>query len=352
MEPKSLKFFENLLETPSPSGYERSIQEVVRAYAGEFADSVRTDYHGNVIAAKNPDAPFRVMLAGHCDQIGLSVQYIDDNGYIYVIPLGGWDPMNLLGQRLVIWTDNGPVPGIIARKPIHLLTPEERKKVPEIFDLWVDIGAKDKSEAEKMVNIGDAITVELEHRRLLNNFICGPSMDDKSGAWVVLEALRRVDKSKLNCAVFAVATVQEEVGLRGAMSSAYDVNPDVGIAVDVTFATDCPTHDKKKDGDVKVGAGPVITRGPNMNPVVVSRLKDTARQFEIPIQWDASGRPPGTDAAAIQVARGACAAGLVSIPNRYMHSPVEVVSLDDMDHAADLLARFLEGIEPNANFIP
>lgn len=352
MDPKPLKFFEDLLETPSPTGCEQPIQEVIRKYAGKFADSVKTDYHGNVIASKNEKAPLRVMLAGHCDQIGLSVQYIDAEGFIYVIPLGGWDIIVLVGQRVIVWTESGPISGVIGRKPIHLLTPDERKKVPEITDLWVDIGAKNKEEAEKLVRVGDAITVELEHRMLKNNLICGPAMDDKSGAWVVMEALRRADAKKLNCAVFAVATVQEEVGLRGAMSSAYDVNPDIGIAVDVTFASDCPTIDKKQKADISLGSGPVITRGPNMNPKVVEQLRQVGKQYKIPLQWDASGRPPGTDAAAIQVARGACASALVSIPNRYMHTPVEVVSLDDMDNAANLLARFLENIKAKEDYIP
>ena len=352
MDPKPLKFFEDLLSTPSPSGYEQPIQDVIRKYAKTFADTVTTDYHGNVIAAKNPDAPIRVMLAGHCDQIGLSVQYIDADGFLYVIPLGGWDMVVLVGQKVLVWTKSGPINGVIGRKPIHLLSPEDRKKVPEITDLWVDIGAKNKEEAEALVNVGDAITVELGHRMLRNNFISAPAMDDKSGAWVVMEALRRTNSKKLKCAVFSVATVQEEVGLRGAMSSAYDVNPDIGIAVDVTFSTDCPTIDKKARGEVAVGAGPTITRGPNMNPRVVEQLRQIAEKNKIPVQWEASGRPPGTDAAAIQVARGACASALVSIPNRYMHTPVEIVSLDDMDNAANLLARFLESVKAKEDYIP
>ncbi len=352
MDPKPLKFFEDLLSTPSPSGYEQAIQDVIRKYAKTFADTVTTDYHGNVIAAKNPDAPIRVMLAGHCDQIGLSVQYIDPEGFLYVIPLGGWDMVVLVGQKVLVWTKSGPINGVIGRKPIHLLSPDDRKKVPEITDLWVDIGAKSKEEAEALVNVGDAITVELGHRMLRNNFISAPAMDDKSGAWVVMEALRRTNSKKLKCAVFSVATVQEEVGLRGAMSSAYDVNPDIGIAVDVTFSTDCPTIDKKSGSDIAVGSGPVITRGPNMNPRVVEQFRQIADKNKIPLQWCASGRPPGTDAAAIQVARGACASALVSIPNRYMHTPVEIVSLDDMDNAATLLARFLETVKAKEDYIP
>ena len=267
MDPKPLKFFEDLLSTPSPSGYEQPIQDVIRKYAKTFADTVTTDYHGNVIAAKNPDAPIRVMLAGHCDQIGLSVQYIDADGFLYVIPLGGWDMVVLVGQKVLVWTKSGPINGVIGRKPIHLLSPDDRKKVPEITDLWVDIGAKNKEEAEALVNVGDAITVELGHRMLRNNFISAPAMDDKSGAWVVMEALRRTNSKKLKCAVFSVATVQEEVGLRGAMSSAYDVNPDIGIAVDVTFSTDCPTIDKKARGDVVV-AELVARSHENQKPAV------------------------------------------------------------------------------------
>ena len=196
------------------------------------------------------------------------------------------------------------------------------------------------------------MTVELGFHRMLNNRAAAPAMDDKCGAWVVLEALRRADKSKLQCAVYAVSTVQEEVGLRGATTSAFGIDPHVGVAVDVTHATDCPTVEKKEEGDIRLGRGPVIYRGPNFNPKVVRQLIQAAEEHEIPRQMGASGRPPGTDAAVIQVCRAGVAAGLVSIPNRYMHSPVEVVSLDDMDRAADLLARFVEGITPGSDYTP
>lgn len=292
------------------------------------------------------------MLAGHCDQIGLIVQYIDAEGFLYVLSLGGWDPQILLGQRMCVWTDNGPIPAVIARKPIHLLTEEERKQVPKLKDLWLDIGAKDKAEAETMVRIGDAVTVELEYRELRNQRAICPAMDDKCGLWVVMEALRRVDKARLQCSLHAVSTVQEEVGLRGARTSAFGIDPQVGIAVDVTHATDCPTIEKKQEGDVCLGKGPVIYRGPNMNPRLVTRLIDVAKSAEIAHQLAADGRPTGTDANAIQVTRGGVATALVSIPNRYMHSPVEMISLDDMDRAADLLARLAESITPNDDFRP
>ncbi len=352
MNSDALARFKEILETPSPSGFEGALQEIVRRHAADFADEVSTDVHGNVTAVKNPDAPFKLMLAGHCDQIGLIVAHVDSDGFLYVQAIGGWDPQILLGQRMTVWTAAGPVFGVIARKPIHLLTEEERKQVPKLKDLWLDIGAADKEEAEKMVRIGDAVTVELAFRQMPNNRAVSPAMDDKCGMWVVMEALRRADKSKLKCGLYAVSTVQEEVGLRGARTSAFGIDPQVGIAVDVTFSTDCPTIEKKQEGDISLGKGPVVYRGPNMNPKVVQRLIDVADAAEIAYQLAACGRATGTDANAMQISRAGVATGLVSIPNRYMHSPVEIVSLDDMDHAADLLARFAENLTPEMDFTP
>jgi endoglucanase len=352
VESTALEFFKQALETPSPSGYEGPLQQMVRDYVADFADDVKTDVHGNVIVLRNPDAPLRLMLAGHCDQIGLIVQHIDDEGFVYIQPLGGWDPQNLIGQRMTVWTAAGPVPGIIGKKPIHLMTEEDRKKVPKIKDLWLDIGAPDKEAAEKLVRIGDPITVELGFHQLPNDLAVSPAMDDKAGMWVVIEALRRMDPQKLNCAVYSVSTVQEEMGLRGARTSSFGIDPHVGVAVDVTFATDCPTIEKKEEGEVKLGGGPVIHRGPNFNHKVVERLIQAADAGEIPYQLAASNRPTGTDANAIQINRAGVAAGLVSIPNRYMHSPVEMVSLNDLDQAAELLARFAEALPADAEFVP
>jgi len=353
LNPTALDFFRTILETPSPSGYESAVQQHVRDYVKDFADEVRTDLHGNVIVVKNPDAPFRVMLAGHCDQIGLIVQHVDDEGFLYVRPIGGWDPIILVGQRMTVWTEGGPVFGVIARKPIHLLNEEERKQVPKMKDLWLDIGAANKEEALRMVRIGDALTVELGFHTMPNSLAVSPAMDDKTGCWVVVEALRRAAESgKLKCGLYAVSTVQEELGLRGAQTSAFGVDPHVGVAVDVTFSTDCPTIEKKEEGDVRLGKGPVIHRGPNMNHTVVRRLIEAADADKIEYQLVASPKATGTDANAIQVNRAGVATGLVSIPNRYMHSPVEMISLEDLDRAADLLARFVEGIESDADFTP
>ena len=352
METSALEFFRRVLETPSPSGYESRLQELVRGYVAPHADRVTTDVHGNLIAVKNPDAPLRLMLAGHCDQIGLIVQHIDDQGFIYPQAIGGWDPQVLIGQRMIVWGESGEVPGVIARKPIHLLEEEERKQVPKLHDLWIDIGATTRAEADKLVRIGDPVTLELTFRQVQNNRAVSPAMDDKCGLWVVVEALRRAEKSKLRCAIYAVSTVQEEVGLRGSKTSAFGIDPQVGIAVDVTHATDCPTIEKKREGDVALGKGPVIYRGPNMNPKVVQGLIRVAEQAEIKFQLGASGRATPTDANSIQVSRAGVATALVSIPNRYMHSPVEMISLDDIDHAADLLARYAESLDPEADFTP
>lgn len=352
MRSEAKAFLQKILETPSPSGYERPVQEVVRQYVKQFADEVKTDLHGNVIACKNPGAPLRVMFAGHCDQIGLLVTHIDDEGFIYTNTIGGWDPQQLIGQRMTIWTDNGPIPAVIARKPIHLLDETERKQVVKAKDLWLDIGAKDKEEAAEAVRVGDGVTLELGYQEMRNNLANSPGMDDKTGLWVCVEALRRAAEKKLNVSLYAVSTVQEEIGLRGAATSAFGIDPHVGVAVDVTHATDCPTIDKKQECDVKLGGGPVVYRGPNMNPVVVQRLRKVGERQEIPLQWGAIGRGTGTDANAIQITRSGVAAGLVSVPNRYMHSAVEMVSLDDLDRCADLLAGFATSLEADADFTP
>lgn len=352
MSPEAKAFLLRLLDTPSPSGYERNIQDLVREYARGFADRVTTDLHGNVTAAKNPDAKLRVMFAGHCDQIGMVVTHLHDQGFLYAQTIGGWDAQQLIGQRMVIWASGGPIPAVISRKPIHLLTDEERKQVVKLDDLWLDIGAKNKEEAGELVKIGDPVTLKLGYQEMRNGLANSPAMDNKVGLWVVMEALRRASEKKLNCGVFAVSTVAEEIGLRGAQTSAFGIDPQVGIAVDVTHATDCPTIDKRQQGDIALGKGPVIFRGPNMNPVVTSRLMDLAGKQSLAFQLAASGKAVPNDANALQINRAGVATGLVSIPNRYMHSAVEMVSLDDLDRAADLLAAFVTSLSGDEDFTP
>jgi len=261
--------------------------------------------------------------------------------------------MQLVGSRVTIWTASGPLPGVIARKPIHLLTEEERKVVPKLKDLWIDIGSSDKADAQSVVRIGDCVTFELRFQPLRNNLAAAVAMDDKVGLWVVLEAFRRASAAgPLPCALFVASTVQEEIGLRGAQTSCYGVDPQVAIAVDVTHATDCPTIDKKSEGDISLGKGPVVYRGPNMNPHVVSRLLAAATSHAIPVQLAASGRATPTDANVLQTTRSGVATGLVSVPNRYMHSAVETISLDDADRTADLLAAFVRDLDAGIDWTP
>ncbi len=352
MHDASYTFLKNLLHTPSPSGFERQIQDVVRAWAKPLAHEVRTDRHGNVLAIVNPKGSPRIMLAGHCDQIALMVQHIDDNGFLYVQPIGGWDMQILLGQKLTVWAKEGPIAGVVSRKAPHLLSAEERKKVPEFQDIWVDIGAKDKKDAEAHIVPGDPATVELSCHELRNGLLTAPGLDDKVGVWTVMETLRLLHGRPLQAAIYCVSTVQEEIGLRGATTSAYGIHPTVGIAVDVCHATDTPGNEKKQLGDTKLSAGPVVFRGPNINPHVFERLSATAKSHEIPVQPRGVPRATGTDANAIQLSRDGVAAGLVGIPNRYMHSPVEVVSLEDLDQAAKLLAEFCLTVTAEMDWVP
>jgi endoglucanase len=352
MQDLSLGFLKKLLETPSPSGFERPVQDVVRAWARPYADDVRTDRHGNVLAVRHPTGQPRILLAGHCDQIGLMVQHIDDNGFLYVQPIGGWDMQILLGQNLTVWAKDGPLPGVVARRAPHMLTNEERNKVPQFTDVWVDIGVKDRKEAEALVTSGDPVTFALGYRELRNGLAVSPAMDDKVGVWVVMEALRLLHGRPLQAAVYCVSTVQEEVGLRGATTSTYGVHPTVGIAVDVCHATDTPGNDKKQLGDTRLGNGPALFRGPNINPRVFDKLHETAKTHEIAVQVRGAPRATGTDANAIQLSRDGVATALVGIPNRYMHSPVELVCLSDLEQAARLLAEFCASVTPQTDWTP
>jgi endoglucanase len=352
MEPRSLDFLKRLLTTISPSGYEDEAAQVWADEARTFADDVRSDTQGNVIAIVNKGGKPRVMLAGHMDEIGFMITHIDDQGFLYFGQIGGWDPQIVQGQRVWIRTQSGKIPGVIGKKPIHLIKEEDRNKVTKIEELWIDIGAKDKAEAEKLVRIGDPAVIDYGFAELRNNLVVSRGFDDKAGAFVVLEAARMLAKLKPKAEVYAVATVQEEVGLRGAHTSAYGIDPLVGIAVDVGFATDFPTmaEDQKRVGAAKVGHGPMIARGPTYNHKVVELLIETAQARKIPYQLSGEPRGMGTDAYAMQMTRAGIAAGLVSVPNRYMHSPCELVSLSDLENAYTLIAHTVAQIDERMSF--
>lgn len=352
MDSKARDFFDRLLTTPGVSGFEQPVQAVVRDYVDGFADEVHTDLHGNVIALANPGGAPRLMLDAHCDQLGMLVSHIDEKGFLYFQTIGGWDAQQLIGQRVLVWAADGPVPGVISRKAVHLLSAEEKKTAVDPKDMWIDIGATDRDDAESVVRVADAVTVELGVRTLRNGVVAGPAMDNRSGVWVVVEAMRRAVESGIDCALAVASTVQEEIGLRGARTAAFGIDPYVAIAVDVTHATDCPTIDKRQRGSITLGGGPVIVRGPNVNPGVGDRLESLAGEHDIGHQRAALGRAAPNDANALQLSRAGVATGLVQIPNRYMHSAVEMVSLDDLDATADLLARFAERLGSDDDFTP
>ena len=352
MRKESYEFLKSLQETPSPSGFEQPVQRLVRRRMKAFADQIETDVHGNVICALNPKGTPRVMLAGHCDQIGLRVNYIDDNGFLFFSAIGGIDPSVLPGSRVTVHTKHGPIEGVIGRKPIHVMKPEERGAKVEIREMWVDIGSKGRKESEHVVSVGDPITFRLEMVHLGGELVTSPAFDNKCGTFVVMEALRLCVGLKIKCALYAVSTVQEEVGLRGARTAAYSVDPQAGIAVDVTHATDFPDIDKRVNGDIKLGAGPVLSVGANINPPLEKLLARTAKAKRMAFQREAAPGGTGTDANVMQLSRAGVATALVSVPNRYMHTPVEVVSLPDLEATARLVAETVARIDKTTRFIP
>ncbi len=354
MKKASQAFLIKLMSAISPSGHERDAVRIFREEAQGFAEDVRTDVHGNTDIMIHPGGSPRVMLAGHYDEIGFIVTLIDARGYLWIAPIGGWDPQIPQGQRVSIRTAKGVVPGVIGKVPIHLQKPENRKTVTPLTDLWVDIGAKDRKQAEKWVSVGDPMVMAQEVVELPNGRLAGRAFDDRAGAFVVLEAARMLAALSPKAEIHAVGTVQEEIGSRGAVTSAFGIDPQVGIAVDVTFATDHPMMDgpEKHEGKVVLGGGPVVSRGANINPVLCEHLLQTARKKKIPVQIVADGRATPTDADPIQISRAGVAAALVSVPLRYMHTPSEIVSVNDLDRTIDLLAHAVAAMKPGQSWIP
>ncbi len=353
MDRAQFDFLKTLVETPSPSGSEQQAAAVWRAYVGTYADSITTDNQGNVIAVINPGGSPRVMLAGHVDEIGFIIRFVDDNGFLYFGAIGGFDPLTLPGERVQLLGKQGLVRGVIGRKARHLQAADEQKKGLEIEDLWIDIGAANRQAALALVDVGTAGTRAQGLETLTDgDLIVSRALDNKAGAYVVARALELAKARQPKAAIFAVATVQEEVGLRGARTSAFGINPQVGLAVDVTHASDYPTADPKRSGDIKLGAGPVVTFGPTINPRVADLLLAAGQARGISIQREAEGRSTGTDADALQQVRVGIATGLISIALRYMHTGAEIGSLHDIERSADLLAEAAAGIGPETNVIP
>ncbi len=349
----ALKFFESLLSTVGPSGFEEEPAGVFRDYLGKFCDRVDTDVLGNTIGVLNGQAPFRVMLSGHYDEIGFQVVYINEEGLIYFRPNGGIDKLNVPASEVEIRTARGIIPGVIGKKPIHLLKAAERERVVELDDLWIDIGAENKAEAEQMVAVGDPIALKRNVRFMGSNRVMSKGLDDRVGAFVVAETMRALAQRKLAVGVYGVGSVQEELGLRGATTSCFAIDPAVGFAIDVGFATDLPDIPKKMLGDIRLGAGPELGRSADNNPVLGKRLREVAARHRIPYQETAAHRASGgTDAATIQMTRSGVATALLSIPNRYMHSPVEICDLRDVDAAVKLLTETIAGFSGTERFRP
>jgi len=344
-------FLRELLEAKSPTGHEFAAQEVVDRHVAEVAKVYRKDRIGNRIAETAGKGGPTVLFAGHIDEIGLIISHVDERGYLYFDFLGGHDQVIPSGRRIHILTRKGAVLGITGKRAVHLMTPEDRKRVPERHDMWIDIGVTSRAEALAVVRIGDPAVYADGPEILRGSLGVARAFDDKAGAYAVMEAFLRLAKDKAVAArVVSVATTQEEIGTRGAQVAAQGVNPDVSIAVDVTHATDHPDADNRKFGRFALSGGPVIARGPNINPIVFDRLVAAADKLGIPYQVQAEPRPTGTDARAIQMAGAGVACGLVSIPLRYMHTPGEIVDLKVVEQLVRLLVQFTKDLRKGDKF--
>jgi endoglucanase len=352
MREESIALLKQLVEAGGPSGFEQPVQALFRTAAARHAEQVTTDLLGNVVAARNPDGRPRLMFAGHADEIGFLVRYVNDEGFIYFAPVGGWDPEIVVGQRVTIHTANGPVRGVIGKRAIHLMDEEDRKKRSELHALWIDVGLDSRAAVEEVVRIGDPITMAHTFERLQGDVATAKSFDNRMAVFIILETLRLLEGKPLQAAVFGVSTVQEEIGLRGARTSSYGVDPLVGVALDVCHAVDYPDADKRKVGDIALGRGPVISRGANINPRVFELLVRAAREEGIPHQIEAAPAGTGTDANAMQLNKAGMATGLVSVALRYMHTPCEVLSLTDLENACRLCAAFATRVTPEIDWTP
>jgi tetrahedral aminopeptidase len=354
MEASRVAFLERLIASPSPSGFEQPAQQVIRDEIQNYVDDVRTDVHGNVIAALNPEGNPRVMLTAHTDELGFLIRYIDDQGFLYFAPIGGFDPSTLPGNRVHVHTPTGPILGVIGRPPIHTLSAEERGHGPKLKDLWIDIGATDQAEAKKLVPLGSVATRAAQLEHMQNDMIVSRALDDKSSIFALVETMRRLHKKRdaLHAGVFFVSAVQEEVGSRGAQTAAFSVDPFIAVAVDVTFTSDHPGTSKQLIGDVRLNGGPVISLGGNINPRIYHLLIKAADEAGIAWQIDPEAASTSTDIDVIQVTRGGVATALISIPCRYLHTGSEIVSLKDIDEVAELLTTFVLALDQETNVIP
>lgn len=349
MDERNLSFLKRLLDAPGPSGYEQAPARIWRDEAETFADDVWGDVLGNSFARLTSDGAPRVVIEGHIDEIGFLITHIDEQGYIWFDGIGGWDEAVVVGQRVRIAGRTGDVLGVVGRKAAHLMRNDDKKAI-ELRDLWIDIGASSREDARRRIEVGDPIVVDANFIHLTDDLCVSRSMDNRVGAFVALEAARLLSQNRPNADVFAMAPTQEETSLAGAFTGSFHVAPLVAIAIDVTHATDYPEANKKSDGEVRLGGGPVLSRGASVNQKVFEGLRAAGQRLGIDCPIQGSGRYSGTDADAMIRSGAGIATGIVSIPNRYMHSPNEVVSLTDLTNAAKLIAEFVRTIDENSDF--
>ena len=346
------EFLERLVTTPRATGYEFSAQRVIKDYLENHVDKVYGDRVGNLYTVINPDNPLKIMLAGHVDQIGFQISHIDKKGFLWFLTLGGFDSSTLPGKRVKVFSKGNFIPGVIGKKQIHLIKPEERKKAPDLEKLFIDCGFQSKEEAKAKIDVGDFAVFDYGYQRLGDHkYAVASGFDDAIGSFIVAEVMMELAKDKnFYAGVYGVSTVQEEIGLRGAVVASKKLQPDVGIAFDVGFASDNPEIKKKQVGDTKLGGGPIVCIGPNFNPILFKRILKVAEEQNIPVQRTATNRGTGTDANAIQLSGAATA--LISIPNRYMHTASEVISLDDVENIVKLVVNLIKSIKEEDTFIP
>jgi endoglucanase len=354
MRPETLEFMQNLANSPSPSGFEQPAAQIYRTYTERFADLVRTDVTGSVFAVLNPDAPVRIMLAGHIDEIGFLVHHIGEDGLLHFSGIGGHDDVTAVGQR--VWVHGKErIAGAVGSRAFHLLSPGEQAKRPEIKNLWIDIGARSRDEAEAVVKLGDPITFTETFTPLMGDRATARGFDNTAGAVIVAEAVRLLKEDgglHRSVGVYGVATVQEEIGSRGSQTATYAVDPVTGLVVDMDHATDLPALNEAQLGSLYVGKGPTIARGANVNPAVFDLVTSAAREEGIPYQVSVFATATPTDANAMQVSRAGVATGLVGVPLRYMHTPSETLSLTDVENCARLVAAYCRRITPQTDFTP
>jgi endoglucanase len=352
MRPESLDFLKTLVNTPSPSGNELRGQRVWMDYVKQFADETWNDAYGNCVAVLNKGGSPRIMLAGHADEIAMTVNFITKEGFIHVRKVGGVDPAIMRAQRVVIHAKKGAVKGVIGNVAPHLTKQEGERKVPKMEELFIDIGVSSREEAQKFIRVGDPITLDDEFEVLRDDVATARAFDNRIGTFAVAEALRllRSTEGPLNAEVIAVSNIMEEVGLLGARQIAYTLKPDLALVVDVTHATDYPCVNQCAHGDVKLGHGPTITHGGCNHPLIVERIETVAKQQKIKLQHEAMSNSSGTDTDVIFWTRGGIPSALISLPNRYMHSPVEVVNLKDLEQIPQLMAAFARSLKRGEEF--